>query len=81
MKLQQEPGKQFEYLSGNTQLLGLALERALKEKTITSYLEEKIWKPLEMEFDASRSFHRRKNNGHQNKEGGCFHGIKEMGFI
>ena len=30
MKLNQEPGKQFEYVSGNTQLLGLVLERALK---------------------------------------------------
>ena len=60
MKLKTEPGKQFEYVSGNTQLLGLVLERALKEKTITSYLEEKIWKPLEMEFDASWSLDRKK---------------------
>lgn len=61
MKLQVEPGKEFEYVSGNTQLLGLVLERALNGKTITSYLEEKIWKPLEMEFDASWSLDRKKN--------------------
>ncbi len=61
MKLQSEPGQKFEYLSGNTQLLGLVLERALKDKTITSYLEEKIWKPLGMEFDASWSLDRKKN--------------------
>ena len=61
MKLKVEPEKQFEYVSGNTQLLGLILERALKEKTITSYLEEKIWKPLEMEFDASWSLDRKKD--------------------
>jgi CubicO group peptidase (beta-lactamase class C family) len=62
MKLEREPGKKFEYASGNTQLLGLVLERSLKEKTITSYLQEKIWTPLEMEYDASWSIDR-KNNG------------------
>ena len=61
LKLKAIPGTQFEYVSGNTQLLGLVLERALKNKTITSYLEEKIWKPLEMEFDASWSLDRKKN--------------------
>ncbi|OJV54044.1 MAG: serine hydrolase [Bacteroidetes bacterium 43-16] len=61
MKLKSEPGTQFEYLSGNTQLLGLVLERALKDKTVTAYLEEKIWKPLEMEYDASWSLDRKKN--------------------
>lgn len=61
MKLKSEPGKTFEYLSGNSQLLGLVLERALKDKTITAYLEEKIWKPLEMEYDASWSLDRKQN--------------------
>lgn len=53
MKLKTEPGKQFEYANDNSQLLGLVLERALKNKTVAAYLEEKIWKPLEMKFDAS----------------------------
>lgn len=61
MKLKTEPGKKFEYVSGNTQLLGLVLERSIKEKTITSYLQEKIWTPLEMEYDASWSIDRKKN--------------------
>lgn len=61
MKLKTEPGKKFEYVSGNTQLLGLVLERSLKEKTITSYLQEKIWTPLGMEYDASWSIDRKKN--------------------
>lgn len=61
MKLKTEPGKQFEYVSGNTQLLGLVLELSLKDKTITSYLQEKIWTPLEMEYDASWSIDRKKN--------------------
>jgi len=61
MKLKSEPGKQFEYVSGNTQLLGLILERALQNRSVTAYLEEKIWKPLEMEYDASWSLDRKKN--------------------
>jgi CubicO group peptidase (beta-lactamase class C family) len=61
MKLKSEPGKQFEYVSGNTQLLGLVLERSLKGKTITNYLQEKIWTPLGMEYDASWSIDRKKN--------------------
>jgi CubicO group peptidase (beta-lactamase class C family) len=62
MKLKTEPGTKFEYVSGNTQLLGLVLERALKGKTITAYLQEKLWTPMGMEYDASWSIDR-KNNG------------------
>jgi CubicO group peptidase (beta-lactamase class C family) len=58
LKLKAEPGKQFEYVSGNTQLLGLILERALKGKTITQYFQEKLWTPLEMEYDGSWSLDR-----------------------
>ena len=61
LKLKREPGLEMEYVSGNTQLLGLVLERALKGRTVSSYLEEKIWQPLEMEFDASWSIDRRKD--------------------
>lgn len=61
MTLKTEPGKQFDYVSGNTQLLGLVLERSLKNKSITSYLQEKIWLPLGMEYDASWSIDRKKN--------------------
>lgn len=61
MKLKTEPGKQFNYVSGNTQLLGLVLERSLKNKTITAYLQEKIWTPLEMEYDASWSIDSKKS--------------------
>lgn len=61
MKLKSEPGKQFEYISGNTQLLGLILERVLKGKTVTQYLQEKLWTPLGMEYDATWSIDRKKN--------------------
>lgn len=61
MKLKTEPGISFDYVSGNTQLLGLVLERSLNGKSITSYLQDKLWTPLEMEFDASWSIDREKN--------------------
>lgn len=61
MKLKREPGKSFEYVSGNPQLLGLVLERALKTKTVTEYLQEKLWQPLGMEYDASWSLDKKKN--------------------
>ena len=61
MELKSEPGVQFEYVSGNTQLLGLILERSLKGKTITHYLQEKLWTPLGMEYDASWSIDKKRN--------------------
>jgi CubicO group peptidase (beta-lactamase class C family) len=61
LKLKRAPGQQFEYVSGNTQLLGLILERALKVKTVTQYFQEKLWTPLEMEYDASWSIDKKKN--------------------
>lgn len=60
LKLKGIPGQKFDYVSGNTQLLGLVLERALKEKTVTDYLQEKLWTPLEMEYDASWSIDKKK---------------------
>jgi CubicO group peptidase (beta-lactamase class C family) len=55
LSLKRAPGQSFEYVSGNTQLLGLILERALKGKTVTQYLQEKLWTPLGMEYAASWS--------------------------
>jgi len=60
LKLKRAPGENFEYVSGNTQLLGLILERALKTKTVSTYLQEKLWIPLQMEHDASWSLDRQK---------------------
>lgn len=60
LKLKGTPGETFEYVSGNTQLLGLILERALKNKTVTQYFQEKLWTPLEMEYDASWSIDKKK---------------------
>ncbi|WP_024769617.1 serine hydrolase domain-containing protein [Aquimarina macrocephali] len=46
-----EPGQRFEYLSGNTQLLGMVIEKATGKK-LSTYLSESFWKPLGMEHEA-----------------------------
>ncbi|WP_245583556.1 serine hydrolase domain-containing protein [Paenibacillus assamensis] len=46
----QEPG-QFEYKSVDTQVLWMLLERTTGTN-VSTYLEEKLWKPLGMEQDA-----------------------------
>jgi CubicO group peptidase (beta-lactamase class C family) len=47
----QEPGKTFEYLSGNTELLAFVLKKATG-KSISEYASEKLWKPLGAESNA-----------------------------
>ncbi|WP_322971299.1 serine hydrolase [Faecalibacter sp. LW9] len=49
------PGGHFKYSSGDTQLLGIVLKRALKNKSIAQYAQETIWQPMGMEFDAQWS--------------------------
>jgi CubicO group peptidase (beta-lactamase class C family) len=48
------PGEYFLYNKYHPQLLGLILERTTG-KSVTQYLQEKIWDPLGMEFDGSMS--------------------------
>ncbi len=50
-KLKHQPGTVHAYKSLSTQILGICLERATG-KSIADYLEEKIWKPLDMPHDA-----------------------------
>jgi CubicO group peptidase (beta-lactamase class C family) len=45
------PGKKFKYLSANTQLLAIVLQRATG-MSISAYLEKEFWQPLGMEHDA-----------------------------
>ena len=61
LKLEAAPGTSFAYKSGNTQLLGHLLDAVLEEKTVTDYFYEKVWGPLQMEYDASWSIDRKKN--------------------
>lgn len=46
-----EPGKEFIYQSGNSQLLGFVLKSATG-KSVSQYLEEKIWKKIGASHDA-----------------------------
>jgi CubicO group peptidase (beta-lactamase class C family) len=46
-----EPGKIFEYKSGDTQLLALVLEKATGKK-LAQYASEKLWQPLGFVNDA-----------------------------
>ncbi len=52
LKVDQEPGTTWKYISGNSQLLSLVLESATQQ-SLHSYMEEKLWIPLGMEYDAS----------------------------
>ena len=45
------PGGHFEYLSGDTQLLAIVLERATG-KSLSQYFSDNFWKPMGMEQDA-----------------------------
>lgn len=47
----EQPGTQFEYQSGSTQLLGFALRKSLNT-TIAEYASETLWQPLGMEQNA-----------------------------
>jgi CubicO group peptidase (beta-lactamase class C family) len=60
LKSETEPGQKFRYISVNTQLLGMVLEKAIG-KSLTEYMQEKLWEPLGMEFDASWSIDSKKH--------------------
>lgn len=61
LKPEKPAGIEFNYKSGDTQLLGWVLENALKGKTVAQYLQEKIWQPMQMEYSASWSLDKNKN--------------------
>lgn len=51
VKVIEEPGKSYKYLSGNTQLLGMIIEKATGE-SLSNYLSKSFWRPLGAENDA-----------------------------
>lgn len=51
LKVTEKPGKAFQYLSGNTQLLAMVIEKATGQ-TLSEYLAQSIWKPTGAEQDA-----------------------------
>lgn len=44
-KVSEEPGKKFKYLSGNSELLGMIIEKATGKK-LSEYMSEKLWQPI-----------------------------------
>lgn len=52
LKREAAPGTKFVYKTGETDLAGLALSRALAGKSLSDYASEKLWAPYGMEQDA-----------------------------
>ncbi len=59
IKIKEKPGINYEYVSINTLLLSDILEKATGKNT-ADYLQEKIWQPLGMEWNASWSLDSKK---------------------
>ncbi len=55
------PGKEYEYLSGNTQLLAMVVEKATGEK-LPNYVSTNFWKPMGAENDAYWQVDSEENN-------------------
>ena len=61
VKMIHEPGTVHHYKSGDTQLLGLIVEKATG-KTLSEYASEKIWQPIGAEYPALWSTDREGGN-------------------
>jgi CubicO group peptidase (beta-lactamase class C family) len=51
LKCTEDPGKSYNYLSGNTQLLAMVIEKATGQ-SLADYVSDKFWKPLGAENEA-----------------------------
>jgi CubicO group peptidase (beta-lactamase class C family) len=47
LAIDEKPGQEFKYLSGNTQLLAMVIEKATN-KSLSEYLSQSFWRPLGM---------------------------------
>ena len=54
MNVIDKPGVSYKYLSGNTLVLGMILQKAVG-KSISEYASEKLWTPINAELDAEWS--------------------------
>lgn len=61
LKVIETPGKEFNYKSGNTQLLSLIVKKATG-KSLSAYATEKLWTPLGAENDALWSLDKKGGN-------------------
>ena len=64
---EREPGSEYEYSSGTTQVLGVFLKRALQAKeptlTVSQHLSRSLWAPLGMGSDAIYTMDRPSEQG------------------
>ncbi len=64
---EREPGSEYEYSSGTTQVLGVFLKRALQAKeptlTVSQHLSRSLWAPLGMGSDALYTLDRSEESG------------------
>lgn len=51
LEISEKPGQSYKYLSGATQLLGIAIEKAIKQN-LSDYLSSNFWQPMGMKNDA-----------------------------
>ncbi|SEQ16225.1 serine hydrolase domain-containing protein [Flavobacterium urocaniciphilum] len=51
LDIKEKPGQHFKYLSGNTQLLAMCIEKATG-KYLSDYVSESFWQPMGAENDA-----------------------------
>jgi CubicO group peptidase (beta-lactamase class C family) len=54
LRIEAEPDTRFQYSSGDTQLLGLVIERATR-RPLAATLQQVLWQPMGAEFPASWS--------------------------
>jgi len=57
----EEPGRKFKYLSGNTELLAMLIQKAVN-KPLSEYLEESFWQPMGFEQPALWQVDDKENN-------------------
>jgi len=51
LKVVETPGKEYKYLSGNTELLAMVIQKAT-DKQLATYLQESFWQPMGAENPA-----------------------------
>jgi CubicO group peptidase (beta-lactamase class C family) len=73
---ERDPGSAFEYSSASTQVLAVALQRALRERdpqtTLSAYLSRQLWQPLGL-GEASWSLDRPREQGGMEMAYCCVH--------
>jgi CubicO group peptidase (beta-lactamase class C family) len=61
LTIMEPPGRSFHYNNFNVELIGMILERTTHRQP-SQYLEEKIWKPIGMEYPATWSIDSEQDN-------------------